>query len=312
MIKIHLDTDIGSNIDDLCALAMLLRWPGVELVGITTVADRAGKRAGYVRQVLLLEGRDEIPVAAGADVSLGMYRDGTVLPDEATYWGERISPSPDPAGRALQLLKQNIEQGATVVGIGPYTNLALLEKQAPGILRQAPLFLMGGFIYPVREGYPQRDNRSDYNVQADVESARFVIEHSTPTLVPISVTVETALHRSYLEALRNAGALGQLLTRQAEAFARDHDLSARYKNCSRVPPDLISFQHDPLTCAIAAGWREGVEISEVRLRLEATDGWLLETLDPAGKPARVVTRVDADRFDEFWLETVTRRNTRKS
>jgi hypothetical protein len=26
MHKVHLDTDLGSDIDDLCALAMLLRW----------------------------------------------------------------------------------------------------------------------------------------------------------------------------------------------------------------------------------------------------------------------------------------------
>ena len=33
MTKIHLDTDLGSDTDDLCALAMLLGWPGAELVG---------------------------------------------------------------------------------------------------------------------------------------------------------------------------------------------------------------------------------------------------------------------------------------
>jgi hypothetical protein len=34
-MKVHLDTDIGGDIDDLCALAMLLGWSGVEVVGIT-------------------------------------------------------------------------------------------------------------------------------------------------------------------------------------------------------------------------------------------------------------------------------------
>ena len=40
-MKIHLDTDIGGDIDDLCALAMVLRWPGAELTGVTTVAEHA-------------------------------------------------------------------------------------------------------------------------------------------------------------------------------------------------------------------------------------------------------------------------------
>ena len=54
---VHLDTDLGGDIDDLCALAMLLRWEQVEIAGITTVAEAGGRRAGYVRQVLELEGR---------------------------------------------------------------------------------------------------------------------------------------------------------------------------------------------------------------------------------------------------------------
>jgi purine nucleosidase len=56
MNKIHLDTDLGSDIDDLCALAILLRWPGVELTGVTTVAEENGRRAGYVRVVLKVSG----------------------------------------------------------------------------------------------------------------------------------------------------------------------------------------------------------------------------------------------------------------
>jgi inosine-uridine nucleoside N-ribohydrolase len=32
-MKLHLDTDIGGDMDDLCALAMLLRWPGLEITG---------------------------------------------------------------------------------------------------------------------------------------------------------------------------------------------------------------------------------------------------------------------------------------
>jgi hypothetical protein len=43
---IHLDTDIGGDTDDLCALAMLVGWPGVELVGVTTCSDSGGGRAG--------------------------------------------------------------------------------------------------------------------------------------------------------------------------------------------------------------------------------------------------------------------------
>ena len=53
----HLDIDLGGDIDDLCALAMLLRWPGVTLTGITVVGDTNGVRTGYTRYALELEGK---------------------------------------------------------------------------------------------------------------------------------------------------------------------------------------------------------------------------------------------------------------
>ena len=31
MPKLHLDTDLGGDIDDLCALAMVLNWPDVDI-----------------------------------------------------------------------------------------------------------------------------------------------------------------------------------------------------------------------------------------------------------------------------------------
>lgn len=46
-MKVHLDTDFGGDIDDLCALALLLRWRGeVELTGVTTVAENGGLDGG--------------------------------------------------------------------------------------------------------------------------------------------------------------------------------------------------------------------------------------------------------------------------
>ncbi len=146
MQKIHLDTDLGGDIDDISALAMALRWPDVEITGITTVG---GRRAGYVRYALGLEGRSSVPVAAGADVSQGFYRYRLGFPLEERYWPEQVAPSPNVTEEALDLLRNSIRQGAAIVAIGPNTNLYLLEMQSPGTLMQANLFLMGGYIHPV-------------------------------------------------------------------------------------------------------------------------------------------------------------------
>jgi inosine-uridine nucleoside N-ribohydrolase len=305
MPLIHLDTDLGGDIDDLCALALLLRSPDVELAGVTTVGEIDGKRAGYVRYALRLEGRDDIPVAAGADNALGRFRAWMGLPPEDRYWPEPVAPAPGPLEDALDLLKRSIEQGATVVAIGPYTNLHLLDIRYPGILAQAKLYLMGGYVYPPRAGFPQWQNEDDYNVQTDVAAARHVLSKASPTLIPLSITAETALRRTDLPALRAAGALGDLIARQAEAFAQDERHEATYgQSCPGLPPDIINFQHDPLACAAAIGRREGIEIEELRLRAEIEDGWLTERIHPSGNAVRVVTRVDAAAFSRFWLGRV--------
>ena len=307
--KVHLDTDLGGDIDDLCALAMLLRWEGVEISGITTVAEANGRRAGYARHVLELEGTSNIPVAAGADVSQGFYRYPELgYPDEERYWSKLVPPSPNPVADAIELLKQSIEQGSTVIAIGPFTNLYLLNLQYPGILTDAKLSLMGGYIFPIRIGFPQWGNEMDWNIQLDVKSAEHVIENSNPTIIPLTVTVETALRRAYLDDLRESGALGELMAQQAEAFAIDEQNEKKFgETCEGLPNDIINFLYDPLACAIALGWNDGVETQKLPLAIEEKDGWLNERIEPSGKPIHVVTRVDGPRFNEFWLDKITNR-----
>lgn len=310
MYRIHLDTDLGGDIDDLCALGMLLRWQDdVELDGITTVAEENGRRAGYVRYILELEGRSDIRVAAGADVSQGFYRYAELgYPDEGRYWPEPIPTSPNALNEAIHLLKRSIEQGATIIAIGPYTNLYLLDLQYPGILMDGNLFLMGGYIYPTRTGFPSWGNEMDWNIQVDITSAKHVIENSNPTLIPLTVTMETALRRTYLDPLRKAGALGRLIAQQAESLAIDERNETRFgQTCEGLPDDIINFQHDPLACAIALGWNGGIEIEELPLILEEKDGWLIERINPLGRPTRVVTKVDGPRFNEFWINVLTNR-----
>ena len=154
MVRIHLDTDLGGDTDDACALAMLLGWPGVELVGITTTADPGGRRASYVAHCLQLAGRDDIPVAAGTEVSLTTLRSAGVVTDDERHWPTTIAPRPSPPGAALDLLERSIQAGATVVAIGSYTNLALLEVARPGSLGRVPVVAMGGWTGPPADGLP--------------------------------------------------------------------------------------------------------------------------------------------------------------
>ncbi len=111
-----------------------------------------------------------------------------------------------------------------------------------------------------------------------------VLDAAEPTLVPVEVTVQTALTRGDLCRLREGGPVAQLIAHQAEAFAAEHRYADRYAAaCPGMPADLVNFQHDPLACAVALGWG-GVTVERL--------------------PLPTVTTVDAAAFSQLWLATV--------
>jgi inosine-uridine nucleoside N-ribohydrolase len=156
-MRIHLDTDLGGDTDDACALAMLLGWPGAQITGITTTADPAGRRAGYLAHCLELAGRYDIPVAAGAGSSLTTRQLAAPIVDDERHWPAALACRASPPGAALDLLQHSIDAHASVVAIGPFTNLALLEvagraswagcrswRSADGSTRRYRIFRAGG------------------------------------------------------------------------------------------------------------------------------------------------------------------------
>jgi purine nucleosidase len=301
--RIHLDTDLGSDTDDLCALAMLLGWPYAELVGITTSTDRRGLRAGFVQYALDLAGRAGIPVAAGAEGSIGGLFSPVEIPD---YWPEPIEPRPSHAGDAIALLEASASAGAVVVSVGPYTNLAMLESARRGLLSSAGVVVMGGHHTSSRPGLPNWGIRDDFNVQQDPLAAAIVFERCAPIVVPLAVSLEVALRASHLEDLRASGPLGRLIADQGEMHARDHGRVALALDHPALPDDLLNFQYDPLACAAALGW-DGVAVETLRCAYEREpDGLLRMTLADDGAPLRTATAVDAARFEASWLDAVCR------
>jgi inosine-uridine nucleoside N-ribohydrolase len=309
MTRIHLDTDLGSDTDDLCALAMILGWPDAELVGVTTSIDPGGIRAGFVHHALELAARADVPVRAGAEWSLGGLFSPILVPE---YWPEPITPRPSPAGAALDLLEENAASGATVVAVGPYTNLAMLEAMRPGLLGSAGVVVMGGHHVTPGRGLPKWGKRDDFNVQQDAVAASIVFERCDPVVIPIAVSLEVTLRRAHLDVLRGSGPLGRLIADQGEMHARDNGRTALGQGFPGLPDDLLNFHYDPLACAVALGW-DDVTVDAIPCALERDpEGLLAMSPQEGGTPLRTVTGVDADRFDAAWLDAVRVASTRGS
>src|SRR5438105_4036107 len=117
--KVIIDTDIGDDIDDAFAIALSLRSPELQIMGITTTFGDTETRAKLLDRFLAEVGRQEIPVAAGAPsppksaLTQRRYAEGghfakPVHPDAVTFLLEQIRRYPGQI---------------TLIAIGPLMNI---------------------------------------------------------------------------------------------------------------------------------------------------------------------------------------------
>ena len=257
--------------------------------------------------MLRLAGRHGVPVAAGAEVCLTTRRPAGEIPDHDTYWGPDIVTAARPArpGGALDLLAASAAAGATIVTVGPFTNLALLEVVRPGSLADVPVVTMGGWTRRPPDGFPPWEAAYDFNVQSDAADADtvFRVAGSPLTVVGLDVTVQVHLRGAHLERLRALGPVGAVLARSSLAHGTEYGNATAGAHHAGLPDDLVNYHHDPLACAVALGW-DGVTIEERRLTPVMEDGALRLVESPDGRPVRVVTEVDGPAFAERWLQAV--------
>lgn len=293
------DTDIGDDPNDAAALAMLARWPDVEIMGVTTVNDDHGRRAGYARYLLNTAGRNAVPVFAGADVRGGYFRPKKPYVTETKYWPDDIHPLPGREEDAVAFLEEGVRRGALMIGIGPLTNFALLERRHLGILSHARLTVMGGWTRADLDC-----SKSDYNFQADITSTQIVLGNSRPILLTLNAAVRTALRLRDVGVLARGSAIERLIARQSLLFAEEKNLADVYGGVEGLPPDFVNFHHDELTIAVALGWPHCTR-KHINLQLDESEGYLLEREHPCGTPVEAIVDVEAERFNDFWLHVMT-------
>ncbi|HEY4383103.1 MAG TPA: nucleoside hydrolase [Ktedonobacteraceae bacterium] len=175
-VKVILDTDIGSDIDDALCLAYLLAHPECELLGITTVSGEAEKRAMMASALCKIAGK-KIPIFPGAENPLLIKAQQPYAPQAAALdrWEH---DTVFPRGEAIEFLRQTIRHNpgeVTLLGIGPLTNLALLfriDPDIPSLLKE--LVLMCGVFTDKGAWNPMPD--SEWNALNDPHAAHMVYE----------------------------------------------------------------------------------------------------------------------------------------
>jgi purine nucleosidase len=304
-VRLHLDTDLGGDPDDACALTMLLGLPDVELTGITTTIDPGGRRAGCTESLLGMLGRGDVPVIAGAARSL--TRRELADPDERLF-PAGVVPRPTPAGAALDVLESAIAAGIRIAAIGPLTNLGALELLRPGTLAGAELVVMGGWVDPPGTGLPDWGPDRDFNLQWDTIATEVVAAAAgSLTLATLPAALDAPLTGRDLARLRELGPVGELLARQSEARRDEAGYADLGRAHPRLPDDLVNFHFDPVACAVATGW-DGVRLRTEHLATSVEDG-VLHWRRGSGPSVEVVAEVDGAAFTEHWLAAVQRATT---
>jgi pyrimidine-specific ribonucleoside hydrolase len=246
--RILIDCDPGH--DDAIALLLALASPELELLGVTTVAGNQTleKTTANAIRVLDFVGRDDVQVAAGADRPL--VRDPFVA---AYVHGETGLDGPDlpPPQReplalhAVDFLAEQVS-GATLVAVGPLTNVALLLARYPEA-RPERIVLMGGSI-----GLGNVTPAAEFNIWADPEAAARVFESGLElTMVGLDVTHPALLLDADAEHLRASGRTGQMVAELYDFFHRFHR-------------DTYGFGGSPIHDAVALAYVYRPELIETK------------------------------------------------
>ncbi|HEY6946158.1 MAG TPA: nucleoside hydrolase [Candidatus Acidoferrum sp.] len=187
--KIIIDTDIGDDIDDAFAVALALRSPELQILGITTTFGDTEMRAKLLDRMLGEAGRPDIPVA-----------DGAPTPPKTTFTQLRYAQGghfaktshPDAVPFLLDEIRRNPGE-ITLVAIGPLVNVgAAIEKDPDTFQKLKRVVLMGGSIY---RGYgdvgygPPHGPTAEWNIMNDIPSAQKLFAAGVPLFVmPLDAT----------------------------------------------------------------------------------------------------------------------------
>jgi inosine-uridine nucleoside N-ribohydrolase len=298
--RILIDCDPGH--DDAIAILLALASPEVELVGITTVAGNQTLEKTTANAIRVLEfvGRDDVPVAAGANRPL--LREPFVakhVHGETGLDGPDLPP-PQKAPEdehAVDFLGRRAD-GVTLVPIGPLTNVALMLARYPEV-RPKRIVLMGGAI-----GLGNITPAAEFNIWADPEAAARVFESGIEvTMIGLDVTHEALLMEEDAERLRASGRTGRMVAELYDFFHQYHVRTYGFRGspihdavalAHTFRPELVKTEHRHVAVDCD---------SELCRGRTVVDLWHRTENEPN---AYVGIEIDGRAFIEFLLERLPR------
>jgi purine nucleosidase len=299
--RVIFDTDIGTDVDDIVALAFLLGSPEISVEGVTTVYADVDLRARMVQKFLQLRGVSDVPVHAGISKP--------IIDDKPVFWlgheGVGLLSEDDDLptiadAHAVDFLIRHVLGNAgeiTLLAVGPLTNVATAiisePKFATSIKR---LVIMGGCVATHESEW----GVSEHNIRCDPEAAQVVFASGAPIeLVPLDVTLRATIDQAGVDGVRARDTpYHDALADQIERYPA---FSSRGKR---------TYLHDPLA-AMAVVRPDLLTWKPYHLEVELT-GRLTRAMTVATKPgegrlasAQAATDLDVAACESLILERIS-------
>lgn len=288
--KVIVDMDIGDDIDDAFALALLLQSPEIEIVGITTAWGDTSLRGRLLERFLRETGH------AGTPVAQGITTTANPTPfTQARYAQRGAEPLQAPPDAVDFLLREAARQPGqiTLLALGPLTNVgAAIERNRTAFGQLKQVVMMGG---SVRAGYrksqyvPSRPADKEYNIASDIKGAQALFASGVPiVMMPLDST------QIRLDEVERNAIFGHGSPMTDAVTLLYHQWIDSYQPWSSNMPSLfdvvpVTYLIDAATCPV------------VPMQISVTDdGYTRET---AGKPnARVCLASDTPRFFHVLMQ----------
>ena len=290
-IPVILDTDIGTDIDDTWALALLLSLPDLDLKLVVTDYGDTVTRARLVAKLLQVSGRTDVPVGIGlrgkpvpvpqkdwvGDYDLARYP-GVVYQDGVSALIDLIMKSPEKV---------------TLIVLGPAPNIREALKRQPAIAGRARVFAMSGSVDMGYDGNPKPS--AEYNVKEDPPATRAMYEAGWQvTIAPLdtagTIQLEGSLYQQILACPKPV----------IRALVENYRVWAKNINWTRADPDRQSSTlFDPLAVALV-GWPGYCVVEPVPL--EVTDDGFTRR-NPGARQIHAALQWKDRRGFENWLVT---------
>lgn len=334
MERIILDVDSAG--DDILAVLFAAISPSMKLEGVTTCTGAAGpidQVTNVVLNTLALAGKADVPVAKGAwRPIVGNSKEDMQAPVHfekrlVARFGDRLAkfnpPAPTPTLKVIDkhavdfIIDTALANPGeiTLVVTGPMTNAAMAFLQEPALAKalKRMVLLGGNFITP-----GNITPLSEYNIWADPEAARVVLNQGVDTiLVPLDVCEDnraaaSMLTRDDLADLKDAGDHPVLQMLQ-DSFPIYIDIWREFFDLVGFPMDdiiTVALAFDPTLCTMTEPLFCDI-VLDGRVARGQTVAYRGRQLLPGGGPktTRICTDIDGRRFMKLFKETIVRYQT---